>query len=125
MNLLKKYYCLIPLLFITAQIFINLTVNFNPTLNPVSPQNNFQDSLSGYFHTAQIDPLNLTVRDFQNEVEFYLQNPDSQTYQVIFSTQKDALKQVTALQKLIKIANIKGNDIKFIDLSSSRPYATF
>jgi len=125
MNLLKRYYCLIPLLIIIAEIIINLTVNFNPTLNPSSSQNNFSDTLTGYFHTAKIDPLNLTPRDFQNEIDFYLQNPDSKPYQVIFSTQKSALKQVAALQKLIKIANIKGSDINFIDLSSVRPYATF
>lgn len=125
MNLFKKYYCLLPLLLIITEVTVNLTVNFNPTLNPLTPQNNFQNLLFDYFHTAKIYPIQLTVRDFQNDIDFYLQNPDRTTYQVIFSSEKDALKQVTALQKLIKIANIKDNDIKFIDLSSSRPYATF
>lgn len=125
MNLFKKYYCLLPLLLIITEVTVNLTVNFNPTLNPLTPQNNFQNLLFDYFHTAKIYPIQLTVRDFQNDIDFYLQNPDRTTYQVIFSSEKDALKQVTALQKLIKIANIKDSDIKFIDLNSSRPYATF
>jgi len=125
MNFLKKYYCLLPLLLICTQIIIYSTVNFSPVLDPSSAQNDFQNTLSDYFHIANIIPLKLTVHDFQNEVDFFLQNPDQQPYQVIFSTNKDIYKQVTALQKLIKIANIKDNDIKFIDLSSKRPYATF
>lgn len=125
MNFLKKYYCLLPLLLICAQIIIYSTINFSPVLDPSSTQNDFQNTLSDYFHIANITPLKLTVHDFQNEVDFFLQNPDRQPYQVIFSTKKDIYKQVTALQKLIKIVNIKDNDIKFIDLSSKRPYATF
>ena len=81
--------------------------------------------LSQYFHTAEISPINLLVSEPQNEIEFYLENPNRSTFKVIFSNQKDPLKQVTALQKLIKIANINGNSLKFIDLSSKRPYATF
>jgi hypothetical protein len=125
MNLLKKFLCLLPLLLIIVEIIVNLTINFSPTLNPSSPQNDFQNQLADYFHTAQIDPLNLTVQDSRDEISFYLKNSDGQPYFVIFSSQKDALKQVAALQKLMKIANIKGSDIKFIDLSSIRPYATF
>ena len=104
---------------------VNLTANISPTLNPSSPQNNFQNQLADYFHTAQINPINLSITNYRNETSFFLQNPDQKPFEVIFSTQKDALKQVAALQKLIKIANIKGSDLKFIDLSSSRPYATF
>ena len=125
MNLFKKYYCLIPLLLIIVDLTVNLNVNFSPVLDPSSNQNIFQNTLLDYFHLAGINPAGLTVNNFQNEVGFYLQNPDQHPYQVIFSTRKDALKQVTALQKLIKIANIKGSDIIFIDLSSPRPYATF
>jgi hypothetical protein len=125
MNFVKKYYCLIPLLLIIAETTVNLTVNFNPTLNPFPPQNDFQNSLLDYLRTAQLNPLDFNVRDFQNEVDFYLQNPDKHPFTVILSTQKDALKQVAALQNVIKIANMKGDDLKFIDLSSSRPYATF
>jgi hypothetical protein len=125
MTLFKRYYCLLPLLLIVLEIIINQTVNFSPVLNPSSSQNDFTNTLSDYIHIANISPLNLTVYDSLNEIDFYLQNPDKSPFQVILSTDKDALKQVTALQKLIKIANIKGNDIKFIDLSSARPYATF
>lgn len=125
MNLLKKYYCLIPLVLIITDIVINLTVSFKPTLNPSSSQNNFYDSLIGYLQSAQISPLELSINNYQNEISFYVVNRDKQTFQVILSPKKDALKQVAALQKLIKIANIKGSDLKFIDLSSERPYATF
>jgi hypothetical protein len=125
MNFFKKYFCFLPLILILAQLSAYLTYNFSPSLDPSSSQNTYLNQLFDYFHTAKINPINLTVLDFQNEVNFYLQNRDLQSYFVIFSTQKDALKQVTALQKLIQIANIKGSDIKFIDLSSPRPYATF
>lgn len=125
MKFFKKYYCLLPLILIIVQIAINLSVDFLPTLSPASTKNDFLEKLSQYFHTAGINPINLSVIESQNEIEFYLQNPNQSTFKVIFSDQKDPLKQVTALQKLIKIVNIKGNNIKFIDLGSNRPYATF
>lgn len=75
--------------------------------------------------TANIKPTQTIIRDFENEIEFYLKNSSGTGFPVIFSTNKNATSQVTALQKLIKIANIKGKELKFIDLSSSHPNATF
>lgn len=124
MNFFKQYYCLVPLLIIIVQLVINLSVNLSPTLNPSTEKNDFLWQTSQYLHTANLTPLQLTVSDSPPEISFYLQNSDQSSYQVIFSSKRDPLKQVTALQKLIKIANIKGNDIKFIDLGSKRPYAT-
>lgn len=125
MKLFKKYYCLLPLVLIIFELLIFSKINFQPTINPFSDRNNYLRLLSQYFHTAGISPINLLVSEPQNEIEFYLENPNQSTFKVIFSNQKDPLKQVTALQKLIKIANINGNSLKFIDLSSKRPYATF
>jgi hypothetical protein len=124
MNLFKKYYCLIPLLIICFQIFINLTVDFKPTINPSSDKNKYLQELQPLLIAANLNPLQYTINDSRQEIEFYLTNSKKQNFQVILSTQKSPLLQVTALQKLIKIANIKGKDIHFIDLSSQLRYAT-
>ncbi len=125
MKFFKQYYCLIPLLLIIVELIVVQSVNFSPTLTPSSVKNSFLENTVNYLHTAKLEPFQLTVTDSPPEIYFYLQNPDQTTSKVIFSQQKDSLKQVTALQKLIKIANIKGSYIKFIDLASKRPYATF
>lgn len=75
--------------------------------------------------TAKISPVQILIRDYQSEIELFLKKSSTGTFQAILSTTSNPVTQVTALQKLIKIANIKGKDINFIDLSSNRPYATF
>lgn len=124
MNLFRKYYYLIPLLFIFFQIFFLQKYNLYSRLTPISPKNDFMDQISSYLNSAKLSPQKVILRDYQSEVEFYLPNSDGTNFTVIFSTQKSPLAQVTALQKLIEIATIKGTNIKFIDLSSTRPYAT-
>lgn len=121
----KKYFFLVPILLIAFQLIIYLNIDFSPRYTPQSDKNSTLDTINLYLHTANLNPISPSILGFQNEYQFYLQNKDLTTYSVILNTSKDPLAQVTALQKLTKLANIKGNDIKFIDLSSSRPYATF
>lgn len=124
MNWFKKYYCFLPLLAIIIQLTININYDFKPTIDPSSEKNNNQQELRELLLTANLNPLQYTINDSRQEVEFYLKNQNNQNYKVILSTKKNPLIQVTALQKLIKIANIKEKEIHFIDLSSHLPYAT-
>lgn len=99
--------------------------NLEAEYTPLSDKNRFFQKTQDYLYLSKINPLNISHLDYQNEIQFYLNNPSGQSYPVIFSTNRDPLTQVTALQKIIKIANIKEQEINFIDLSAQRPYATF
>ena len=118
MKLLRKYYYIIPAIVVMIQLIVNLKYNFKPTITPSSDKNNFLQQLTTNLNYLNLKPQNIIIRQFQSEVEINL------PYPVIFSTEKNLLTQITALQKLIEIANIKQRNIQFIDLSSSRPYAT-
>ena len=124
MILFKKYYYLIPVLLIIIQLIIIKNNNFVNPISPQSLQNNFNSQLINALNLADLKPKNIVFRDFQSEVEFYLSGKNATDFPVILSTKINPLTQVAVLQKLLKIANIKGRDIQFIDLSSSRPYAT-
>ena len=124
MKLFKQYYFLLPIVIIALELFINLRINLVSSLSPTSSKNSYSNQLNSALNLAGLSPKKITFQDFQSEVEFYLPSSNGTDFPVIFSTQKNPLSQVAALQKLIKIANIKGSNIKFIDLSSSRPYAT-
>jgi len=124
MTWLNKTVYLLPLLIIVLEIVFLKNYHLNPTLNPVSPKNNFVNEVSLLLRTAELSPLKITLHDYQHELEFYLKNQSGTAFNVILSTQKSPLSQVAALQKVIKIANIKGKDIHFIDLSGESPYAT-
>ena len=125
MTSFKKACCLTPLALILCQLIIFTHVDFSPRFNPESDRNTPINNLRQYLETANLNPINFSILGYQNEVSFFLENPDHSTYPVFLSTIKNPVAQVAVLQKLAKIVNIKGNDIKFIDLSSSRPYATF
>jgi hypothetical protein len=96
--------------------------NMEITLNPNSDKNNYLTKLNLVLNTADIETYQFVLRSFQNEVEFLINN--NSTTKVVLSTQKDPYQQVASLQQILKIARINGNDVKFIDLSIGRPYAT-
>ncbi len=123
-NLFNKLIYLTPVLIIFLKILFLRNYNLGPEATPLSIKDNFLKETTALLYTANLNPLQITHRDYQNELEFYLQNSSGRGYPVIFSTTKDPLIQVTALQKIIKIANIKEQEINFIDLSAQRPYAT-
>lgn len=95
-----------------------------PRISPTSVKNSYVNRLLPLLNAVNITPLQLTLRNYFDEIEFYVKDKSNHNYKVVFSTNKNALFQVNALQKVIKIANIKGKEINFIDLSSKRPYAT-
>ncbi len=124
MNLFKKYYFILPLLLIAIQLLVLSNYNSIKPISPLSSQNTFNSQLINALNLANLNPKKIIFRDFQSEVEFYISGNNKTDFPVVLSTQKNPLNQVAALQKLIEIANIKGRQIQFIDLSSSRPYAT-
>lgn len=93
-------------------------------LSPESDKNQFVSNYTQLLQMASLNPIQMHVRDYENEIEFYIKNTPENIFKVILSTSTNSIDQVSALQKFIKIANIKGKDINFIDLSSTRPYAT-
>jgi len=125
MNLFKRFYFIVPLLVLVIQIILLPSINFNQTVTPVSTKNTFQETLLSYLHIADFDINQLSVKDYDDEIEISLKNPDNTVSTIIFSTKKNPLIQVTALQKLTKIVNIKGKDIRFLDFTPVKPYATF
>jgi hypothetical protein len=124
MILFKKIFFIIPILLIILEITYFSFAGRSDRLDPSSVKNNSINQIILLLRTAKLSPVQYFVRDYQSEIELSLKKSSGGTFQVILSTTSDPVVQVTALQKLIKIANIKGKDIKFIDLSTTRPYAT-
>ncbi|MFA5749644.1 MAG: hypothetical protein WC895_00270 [Candidatus Shapirobacteria bacterium] len=117
-------------LIIILLLIISLPVGFyflnkkNNSFNPISSQNGFYQKLNLAIKTSQINISPIKIRDFNNEVEFYLIENNYQT-KIILSTQKDPVWQISSLQELLKTAKINKEDLKLVDLSSTHPYATF
>lgn len=111
-------------------LVISLPVGFyflnrkDNSFNPISSQNDFHQKLNLAVKTSQINISPIKIRDFNNEVEFYLLEDNYQT-KIILSTQKDPVWQISSLQELLKTAKISKEDLKLVDLSSTHPYATF
>jgi hypothetical protein len=109
---------------IIVEILYFSTSNIAPKLNPESDKNLTINNYTQLLQIALLTPIQMNIRDYENEIEFFLKSTSGNIFKVILSTSNNSIEQVSALQKLIKIANIKGKDINFIDLSSTRPYAT-
>ena len=105
--------------------FVLIDSHQNKTVfNPKSDENNFYQNLNLAINTAKISTSTITVRDFVNQVEFYL-SQDNQNTKVVLSTQKDPFWQISSLQDIIKTARINHQSLKLVDLSPAHPYATF
>ena len=63
--------------------------------------------------------------DYQNQIEFYIENGDNNYSKIILSTQKDPYWQISSLQDFFKTAKINNRQVKLVDLSINHPYATF
>ena len=116
---------IIVLLVLVFNIFLDTKPkSFSSPLN----QNNLNQKVYNDFvkttHISEIDQKisQLEYKPYLQEIHFML-NQDNNTTRVIISTKKDIYSQVTILQKAIKVAKIKGNQISFIDLGLSHPYA--
>ena len=92
--------------------------------NPKSDKNNFYQNLNLAINTSKLNTSTITLRDFNNQVEFYL-SQDNQNIKIILSDQKDPFWQISSLQDIIKTAKINHQSLKLVDLSPAHPYATF
>lgn len=104
---------------------LSIKIFHSNQINPVSSQNDFYTKLNNALKTSQLDPINLVVRDYQDEVEFYLKNDQNNQTKIIISTQKDPYWQIASLQDFFKTAKINNKQINLVDLSINHPYATF
>jgi len=93
-------------------------------INPASEKNNFYSQLEYGLKTAQIEITKSTIRDYQNQFEFYIINK-SNPIKVIFSTKKNPYWQISSLQEILKTAKINNKQLQLVDLSITKPYATF
>ena len=93
-------------------------------INPSSEKNNFYSQLEYGLKTAQIEVAQKTIRDYQNQYEFYIINK-SNPIKVIFSTKKNPYWQISSLQEILKTAKINNKQLQLVDLSITKPYATF
>ena len=91
---------------------------------PISNQNDFYKNLDLAINTAKLKTSFFQIRDFNNEVEFYLIVNDS-PIKILVSTQKDPFWQISTLQQVVKTAKINQGKLKLVDLSSKHPYVTF
>lgn len=108
----------LPIFFLLFIFFVNH--NKKNRLNPISSKNDFYSNLEHAFFVAKLKPVAIKLEDWNNKVEFYLDNT-----KIIFSTQKNPYWQITSLQQTLNIGKIRNKEIKFIDLSIDHPYATF
>lgn len=124
MNYFKLFFfsTLLSLFFvIIANIFFisSSAVFINPSSDQNDPVNQLNYALtSNGFKTFNIEP-----RPFQQEIDINLKTGNN-VQKIIFSTTKNLFWQASSLQKIQKLAKIRGKYVNFIDLSDSLPYAT-
>lgn len=101
-------------------------VNFSENkIDPTSTKNNFYLQLEHGLKTAQINTTKSSIRDYQNQFEFYIINESNNPIKIILSTKKNPYWQITSLQEILKTAKINNKQLQLVDLSISHPYATF
>lgn len=123
---MKLFKILLPfliLVLISYSIF-SLSYSFKPEITPVSQKNDFYTKLDSAINKIQLDISQITFRDYQNQVEFYIME-DNNTSKVLLSTKKDPYWQIASLQEVLKKSKIEGRKPYLIDLSIDNPYATF
>jgi hypothetical protein len=116
---------LIVLLILIANIF--MFPGTKSISSPLNQDNINQKIYNDFTKATHISGINQDVSQIDykphlQEIHFLL-NQNSHTTSVIISTKKDIYSQVAILQKAIKVAKIKGNQISFIDLGQNHPYA--
>ena len=124
-----KLFKLSLLVSIVLSLIIILILSLKPSLpqstfNPKSDKNDFYQNLNLAINTSKLSISSITVRDFTNEVEFFI-SQDNQTIKVILSDNIDPFWQISSLQDILKTAKMNQQQLKLVDLSSAHPYATF
>ena len=123
MNWLKTSFCFLPLVILLIELNFSSILTSSKIFSPYSSPNYQLTEFEKILQISQLQPLGLKYYYSRQEIEFFLKNKLNQTTQVILSTNLSPLLQITALQKMLKTSNIKGEELKFIDFSSTRPYA--
>jgi|GEM_PF-931206 hypothetical protein len=116
---------IIVLLILISNIF--LIPSSKTFSSPLNQDNLNQKIYNDFIKATHISGINQDISQIEykphlQEIHFLL-NQNNHTTSVIISTKKDIYSQVAILQKAIKVAKIKGNQISFIDLGLSHPYA--
>jgi hypothetical protein len=124
MNLFKfsLFIIFISCLSFSAYSLINYSKD---KIDPISTKNNFYLQLEHGLKTAKIDIAKSTIRDYQNQFEFYIINESNNPTKIILSTKKNPYWQITSLQEILKTAKINNKQLQLVDLSVNHPYATF
>jgi len=121
MKLFKKLLILFILFFLIFLFYY--LFNSQKTYQPISNKNDYYKNLNTAINTAKINTTSLQVRDYQDEIEFYL-SYENNLIKVLLSTQKDPFWQISTLQQVVKKAKMNQEKIKLVDLSSQHPYVT-
>jgi hypothetical protein len=124
MKLFKLFLFIIFIFSLSFSIY-SLTNSSKNKINPTSNKNNFYLQLEHGLKTAQISITNNTIRDYQNQFEFYIINESNNPTKIILSTQKNPYWQIASLQEILKTAKINHKQPQLINLSINHPYATF
>lgn len=119
MNWFRIGIAFLPLMLLILELVFIDSFHSNSNFNPVANQNINVNQFESILHLSNLQPINLKFFGYRQEMEFSVENTN-----VIFSTNLSPLAQVTALQNVLKTSKIKGKRLKFIDLSSTHPYAT-
>lgn len=124
MKLFKLFLFAIFIFGISISVYY-LNNSFQKKINPTSTKNNFYLELDNILKTAQIKTVKNTIRDYQNQFEFYIINENNNPTKVILSTKKNPYWQIASLQEILKKAIINNKQLQLVDLSINHPYATF
>jgi len=124
---MKLFKIFLFIIFISSLSFsIYSLKNFSENkIDPISNKNDFYLQLEHGLKTAQISITKSIIRDYQNQIEFYIINEDNNPTKIILSTKKNPYWQITSLQEILKTAKINNKQLQLVDLSISHPYATF
>ncbi len=124
MKLFKLFLFIIFIFSLSFSIY-SLT-NFSETkIDPTSDKNNFYLQLEHGLKTAKINITKNTIRDYQNQFEFYIISESNNPIKIILSTKKNPYWQIASLQEILKTAKINNKQTQLINLSINHPYATF
>jgi len=124
MKLFKIFLFIIFFISLTYSIY-SIISSSEKKIDPISNKNDFYLQLEHGLKTAQLNISQNTIRDYQNQLEFYIINKSNNPTKIILSTQKNPYWQIASLQEIFKTAKINNKQLQLIDLSIKNPYATF
>lgn len=124
MKLLAKLFAFSPLLVLCFELIYLTNLAPRSHLSPTIPTNQKYEQLVTTVNLSGLSTSSWSLSPQKSEVKFNCQQQPNSSFVAILSLNESPYIQVAALQKLLKIANMKSKQIKFVDLSSPRPYAT-